>query len=288
MAYPFKWAQTVVRLGDILLSEISNDLVLQAAVAALRAAGCVFAEEEAQMMISEAKSETELASMIEKRNNGVPLEQILGWAEFCGHRVAIEPEVFIPRYKTEFLVSQAIALCKPDSIVLDLCCGSGALGLAIISSMPTIQLFASDVDPVAVHCARQNLAPYGATVFEGDLFDPIPQNLKGKINILLANAPYVPTQAIDLMPREARLYESRVSLDGGMDGLDIHRRIAASATEWLTPGGYLLIETGKGQSSIARNFLNTYGMNSWIAYSEDHDATVVIGTKSKELSSTLR
>lgn len=250
-------------------------------IAMLRAAGSVFAEEEAQIIISEAKTHLDLTRMIDERTSGIPLEQILGWADFCGIRVRIEPEVFVPRYKTQFLVSQALALSNPDSVVLDLCCGSGAIGLAMISSIPSIHLLASDIDPIAVRCATRNLAPFGVVVFEGDLFEPIPPGLKGKVDILLANAPYVPTEAIEIMPRESRLYESHVSLDGGIDGLDVHRRIAQAAREWLASGGRLFIETAKNQATNAAKLFSKNGIDPRITYSEEYDSTVVIGSKSR-------
>ncbi len=231
------------------------------------------------MLLSEAKTQSELTKMIEQRSSGVPLEQILGWAEFRGLRVGIEPEVFVPRFKTEFLVEQAITLCNPDSVVLDLCCGSGAIGLAIISAIPSVQMYSSDIDPVSVACAKGNLAPFGIEVFTGDLFDSIPVDLKSKIDILVANAPYVPTEAIEVMPRESRLFENHASLDGGNDGLNVHRRIAFAAPEWLAPGGNLLIETGKSQASKAAMLFSQNGLASRIVYSEEFDATVVIGTK---------
>jgi len=266
-------------VGQSLRVIPSDSSSLSAVTETLRAAGCAFADEEAQLMITEAKTQLDLTRMIEARTEGIPLEQILGWAEFCGHRVIIETGVFAPRFKTEFLVEQAMALCTLDSVVLDLCCGSGAIGLAVISDKPSIQLLAADIDPIAVACAKQNLAPFGVAVFEGDLFESIPHDLKGRVDILIANAPYVPTDAIEIMPRESRLYESRASLDGGKDGLDVHRRIAAEATVWLAPGGHLLIETGKSQAPNAANIFTHVGLNSKIAYSEEFDATVVIGMK---------
>ncbi len=261
------------------MSQNSGDSVEAKVANTLRASGSVFAEEEAQLLINEAKTEVELSRMISERTKGTPMEQIIGWAEFFGNRIVVEPKVFIPRYKTEFLVAQALALCGTNSIVLDLCCGTGALGLAMKTAIPSIQLFASDVDPTAVRCARHNLSPLGANVFEGDLYDPIPQELKGKIDVILANAPYVPTEAINLMPREARLYENRTSLDGGIDGLEIHRRIATSAIKWLAPGGYLLIETSKEQSLIAFDFFSENGLETRVEHSEDFEASVVIGRR---------
>lgn len=228
-------------------------------------------------MLAEAETNSDLNRMIEARSDGVPLEQILGWAEFSGLRVGIAPGIFVPRYKTEFMVEEALAFCESNSIVLDLCCGSGAIGLAIISSKPSIQLLVSDIDPIAVSCAARNLAPFGVEVFEGDLFDPIPREWKDRIDILVANAPYVPTESIEIMPRESRLYEPHVSLDGGQDGLDVHRRIAMGAPEWLAPGGHLLIETGKNQAANAANLFEKSGMTSRIVYSDEYDSTVIIG-----------
>ena len=259
------------------MSDSSDLLSLSTIVTTLRIAGCVFAEEEAQLLISAAKTQSDLSLMIDKRRSGLPLEQILGWAEFCGLRVAIEPGVFIPRHRTEFLVSQAISLLRPDSIVLDLCCGSGAVGLAMISFFPLVKLYAADIDPVAVRCAHRNLAPFGGKVFEGDLFEPISKELKGQIEILIANAPYVPTEAIEMMPRESRIYETRVSLDGGGDGLDVQRRIAASAPQWLAPRGYLLVETSEKQAANTADIFLLNGLRPKIVSSDEFDATVVIG-----------
>lgn len=246
----------------------------------LRASGSVFAEEEAALLISEAGSPDALIAMIEKRTDGVPIEQILGWAEFRGLRIAVEPEIFIPRYRTEFLAEQAISLCTSDSLVVDLCCGSGAIGLAIISAVPTIQLLASDIDPIAVRCARKNLAPFEVPVLESDLFAAFPEEARGKINVVVANAPYVPSDEIELMPRDARLFEPRISLDGGDGGLAVHRRIAAEATSWLTTGGHLLIEVSERQAARAAEMMLTNGLNPRIVTSDEFDVTVVIGTKS--------
>ena len=104
-------------------------------VARLRAAGCVFAEDEAGLLIAAARNPAELARLVDQRAAGMPLEQVLGWAEFCGLRIAVEPGVFAPRRRTEFLAGQAIALACRDRaslppVVVDLCCGSGAVAAA--------------------------------------------------------------------------------------------------------------------------------------------------------------
>ena len=183
-------------------------------VVALRAAGCVFAEDEAALLIAESASPAQLADRLRRRVTGEPLEVILGWAEFAGLRISIDPGVFVPRRRTEYLVRHAIRLATPGSIVVDLCCGSGALGAALAAAVPGIRLYAADIEPVAVECAHRNLRNVGE-VFAGDLFDALPGTLRGNIDILLVNAPYVPTEEISRMPPEARDHEPVVTLDGG-------------------------------------------------------------------------
>ena len=236
----------------------------------LRAAGCVFAEDEARLLIAAARGPAELADMVERRATGLPLEYILGWAEFCGLRIAVEPGVFVPRLRTEFLVRRAIALAAPGSLVVDLCCGSGALGAAVLASVPAAELYATDLDPVAVRCARHNVP----RVYQGDLFEPLPSTLRGRVDVLLANVPYVPSAAVALLPPEARDHEPRVALDGGADGLDVLRRVAAEAASWLAPGGHLLTETSEAQASAAVEVLMRQGLHAAVASSDE--ATVVI------------
>lgn len=243
----------------------------------LRAAGCVFAEDEARLLVSAAPTPGELEEMVVRRVTGQPLEQILGWAEFCGLRIAVEPGVFVPRRRTEFLVHQASALAEPHAIVVDLCCGSGAVGAAMAAAVPGVDVYAADIDPAAVRCARRNLDP--ARVFEGDLYEALPLAVKGRVNILVANAPYVPTDAIGLMPPEARFYEARVALDGGADGLVVQRRVVARASEWLAPGGSLLVETSRGQASRTAEAFVRGGLVARVLTSEEFDATVVVGVR---------
>jgi release factor glutamine methyltransferase len=249
----------------------------QAIVARLRAAGCVFAEDEAALILGEAHSPEEVESMVSQRVAGLPLEQVVGWAEFYGLRIVVEPTVFVPRRRTQFLVNQAVALASPGAVVVDMCCGSGAVGAAILTRVPTVELYASDIDPAAVRAARRNIGDRGS-VFEGDLYDSLPVSLRGRVDILVANAPYVPTDEIHFMPPEARDFEARVALDGGEDGLDIQRRIAADATSWLAPGGHLLVETSERQAPLSMEIFAAAGLTPTVAYSEELSCTVVIGT----------
>jgi release factor glutamine methyltransferase len=266
-----------------------RDPVLLAALAAkLRAAGCVFAEEEARLLAASTASAGEFDALVERRAGGMPLEHLLGWAEFCGLRIGVEAGVFVPRRRTEFLVRQAAALLAsrppfhPDGgmrrpVVVDLCCGSGAVGAALAALAGPVELHASDLDPAAVRCARRNLDPLGGKVYEGDLYGPLPARLRGHVEVLAVNAPYVPSAGIRTMPQEARLHEPLLSLDGGADGLDVQRRVAAAAPQWLARGGHLLVETSLRQAPLTVDLFLRNGLTARVASSEELDATVVIG-----------
>lgn len=230
-------------------------------------------------MLDAATSESQLEAMVTQRVAGRPLEHILGWVQFCGLKIAIDEGVFVPRQRTEFLVREAARLAAPDPVVLDLCCGAGALGLALASLVNVSELYATDVEAAAVRCARRNVGGIGGQVFEGDLFMPLPPTLLGRVDILLANVPYVPTRAIALMPPEARDFEPRVTLDGGADGLDMVRRVAGEAARWLAPGGHLLVELSDEQAPLAADALAAGLLLPRIAISEQFYATVVIGTR---------
>jgi release factor glutamine methyltransferase len=302
-------------------------------VARLRAAGCVFAEDEARLLISEARTPAELTAMVDRRAAGLPLEHVIGWAEFCGLRIAVDPGVFVPRRRTEFLVSQAVLLDRPPAparpgaavaggsggpppradmgraqarasgvqarasgdrtgateartgitgartVVVDLCCGSGAVGAALAAALGEIELHAADIDPAAAACARRNVAATGGRVYEGDLYDPLPAALRGRVDLLAANVPYVPADEVGLLPPEARTHEPRVALDGGADGLDVLRRVAADAVGWLAPGGHLLTEISDRQAPGAVKAVAGGGLIPRVASSEELNATVIIGTR---------
>lgn len=259
-------------------------------VTRLRAAGCVFAEDEARLLISEARTQAHLADMVDRRVAGLPLEHVLGWAEFCGLRIVVDPNVFVPRRRTEFLVRQAAALANhagspadqvtpwPRAVVVDLCCGSGAVGAAMVATLDRVELYAVDIDPAAVRCARRNVAANGGHVYEGDLYEPLPPTLRGRVDVLVANAPYVPTEEIGLLPPEARIHEPRVALDGGADGLDVQRRVTAAAPLWLAPGGHLLVETSERQARQTADTFARNGLKPRVARSDELNATVVIGS----------
>ncbi|MDM7489753.1 putative protein N(5)-glutamine methyltransferase [Rhodococcus sp. CSLK01-03] len=249
-----------------------------AVAATLRRAGCVFAEDEARLLIDAGRTPGDLADSVRRRAAGEPLEHVLGWTEFRGLRIHVAPGVFVPRRRSEFLVDRAVALAVPGAVVVDLCCGSGALGAAVAAAVAEVELHAADLDPAAVQCARRNLAALGGHVYEGDLYDALPAGLRGRVHLLLANVPYVPTSDLALLPADAREHEARIALDGGADGLDVLRRVAVAAGRWLAPGGHLLVESSEQQADGIAACFDRSGLAPQVVHSDDDFATVVVGT----------
>ncbi|WP_410813103.1 putative protein N(5)-glutamine methyltransferase [Micromonospora sp. 067-2] len=246
-----------------------------ALVGRLRAAGCVYAEDEADLLLAAADSPEGLAELTDRRVAGEPLEYLLGWAEFCGLRIAVDAGVFVPRGRTALLVEAAAGLTGPAPAVVDLCCGSGATTVALAHRLAPRWLAAADIDPAAVACARRNLAGLDAEVYEGDLFAPLPSHWRGRLDLVVANAPYVPTDAVALMPPEARLHEAPVALDGGPDGLAVLRRVGVDAALWLAPGGHLVVEAGDAQTDALCGAFEAAGLVPTVRHDEDLDATAV-------------
>ncbi|MFJ3405822.1 putative protein N(5)-glutamine methyltransferase [Promicromonospora sp. NPDC090134] len=294
-------------------------------VARLRAAGCVFAEDEARILLEAATSDgttdpVRLESLVAARVDGLPLEHLVGWAELDGRRWLVAPGVFVPRQRSELLIREAAARALSDAVVgaaaadvagpvlvVDLCCGCGALGGAVAARLLAaghdVELHAADVDPVAVACAHENLEALAAEAFAaraagtglppddvgpgrltaytsaGDLAGPLPDEVWGRVDVLVANAPYVPTEAIGMMPPEAREHEPHAALDGGDDGLVILRRVIDLAPALLRPGGHLLVETGEAQVSAAVGHLEAAGLIPTVLSDDDLGATALAGTR---------
>jgi len=265
-------------------------------IARLRAAGCVWAEDEAAVLAGSARTPAELDAMVARRAAGEPLEQVVGWAEFCGLRVFVDPGVFVPRRRSEFLVSVAVGQVRERAfprrpVLADLCCGTGALGLAVAAELDRVRgpggsglapphaagLHAADLDPAAVACARRNVEPAGGRVYSGDLFGPLPPGLRGRIDVLTCNAPYVPTPEIAFMPAEAREHEGLTALDGGADGLAVLRRVTADAGGWLAPGGVLLVETSERQAPAMAAAMTASALAARVHTDDEYGATVVTG-----------
>ncbi len=224
--------------------------------------------------------EPRLQELVARRVEGEPLEQVLGWADVAGVRVRLRPGVFVPRRRSAFLVDLAVQVLGSavSPVVVDLCCGSGALGLAVARAVPDVELHAADLDPVACACAVDNLAGTGE-VHRGDLLDALPRRLLGRVDVMVVNAPYVPTDDIALMPREAREHEPALALDGGPDGSSLHRRVAAAAHRWVRAGGSVLVETSVAQAGTTAG---AFAAGPWTVAVEHHDdlgATVTRATR---------
>lgn len=204
------------------MSLSSTPLPHSVIVTRLRAAGCVFAEDEAELILSTAANPAELAAMVDRRAAGLPLEHVLGWAEFRGLRIAVDPGVFVPRRRTEFLVDQAVGLTRPadgPAVVVDLCCGSGALGAALAAALGRVELHSSDVEPAAVRCARRNVAGAGE-VYEGDLFEPLPARCAAASGFCSPMCRTSPAKTSNSCPRRpgsmSRGWRSTVETTGSM------------------------------------------------------------------------
>lgn len=240
-------------------------------VAVLRAAGCVFAEDEARLLAGTGATGDTLAALVARRVAGEPLETVLGWVEFAGRRLAVAPGVFVPRRRTGLLARLAASYAGPGSTLLELCCGVAPVAAVVAAG----DVHASDVDPAALDCARRNV-PHGS-IHLSDLYDGLPDALRGRVDVLVANAPYVPTDRIALMPSEARDHEPAAALDGGADGVDLHRRIAAGAPAWLAPGGVLLVETSPSQAVLTTGAMRDAGLDTRVERDEELGGCVAVG-----------
>ncbi len=245
-------------------------------VTRLRAAGSVFAEDEAALLIRAAADDAHLERMTQRRIRGDALEHVVGWTDFCGLRIPLDAGVFVPRRRTEVLARATLDRVRDGDLVVELCCGAAAIGRFLIEHR-RIELHAADVVPAAVANARRTLESR-ATVHEGDLFDALPEALRGRIDVVVANVPYVPTAEIEHLPRDFRDNEPRVALDGGADGLDVLRRLVGVAPAWLRPGASVLVESSLDQAAAAAAVLQDAGFAPRIDIDDELEVAVVSGT----------
>ncbi len=245
-----------------------------ALVARLRAAGCVWAEDEAVLLQEAAASARELDALVARRVAGEPLELVLGWVGFLDRRLVVAPGVFVPRRRTELLARTALARASlvEQPVVVEMCCGVAPVA-AVLDGVGEVH--AADLSEAALSCARLN-APT-ALLHLGDLYDALPPELAGRVDVLAANAPYVPTAGIASMPAEARDHEPRAALDGGAEGVDLHRRLARDAPRWLAPGGVLLVETSPGQAGLTTAAMEQAGLLTEVVRDEEVGGCVAVG-----------
>jgi release factor glutamine methyltransferase len=254
------------------------------ATAELAGAGCVSAAAEADWLLEEAPHEEALRAMVARRAAGEPLQYVIGWAPFGRLRLAVGPGVFVPRPETEGLADRAARHLRaaevpegsgePGSgapvrpVAVDLCTGSGAIACFLAAEVPGARVLATELDPEALAWARVNAEQHGVELLAGDLDAPLPAELAGRVDVLCANVPYVPSGAIATLPSDVRDHEPRLSLDGGPDGLDVFRRLAGRAGHWLAPGGRLFAEIGEDQAEAAAALLTAAGLAAVVVHQD--------------------
>ena len=237
----------------------------------------MFAEDEAVLLLKTGLRGRWLDSLVSRRVAGEPLETVLGWVAFAGRRLVVRPGVFVPRRRTHLLARAAAAHAHPGAVLLELCCGVGPVAAIVADDGEAAEVHLADVDEVALRCARVNV-PRGR-VHLSDLYADLPADLQGRVDVLAANAPYVPREQLALMPAEARDHEPTIALDGGKDGVEVHRRIVAGAGEWLSPSGVLLIETSAAQAPLTCAELFDAGFSTVVVTDREVDGCVVLGTR---------
>ncbi|HEX6675874.1 MAG TPA: peptide chain release factor N(5)-glutamine methyltransferase [Actinomycetes bacterium] len=275
--------------GGARLQRASAGDLVAAVTAQLYAAGCVSAPAEARWLLEEAlelapgelagrrgepvpgaralqpstAARARLAAMTARRAAGEPLQYVVGWAPFGPLRLAVGPGVFVPRPETEGLADLAARRLRahPEPrLAVDLCSGCGAIACFVADAVPGARVLATELDPGALAWGRRNAERHGVELLAGDLDDPLPPELAGRVQVLTANVPYVPSDQIELLPHDVRDHEPRLALDGGPDGLDVLRRVAALAPRWLAPGGVLLSEIAEDQGAAATRALADAGL----------------------------
>lgn len=210
----------------------------------LARAGFLAAREEARELVEAAQGDhARLHHWVARRLEGEPLAWLTGFVTFLGHRVRVDRGVYVPRPQSEVLAVRAIERLRDRGVAADLCTGSGAIAVAMQRARPGARVVASDIDPVACRCAAKNRVE----VYQGDLADHLPEEMKGRFDVVVAVVPYVPTNEMVFLPRDVRAYEPRLALDGGTDGVEILESTVRCGSRLLCRGGSLLLELGGRQ-----------------------------------------
>jgi release factor glutamine methyltransferase len=235
-------------------------------VVALTRAGFVEPRREARELIAASRGDPHtLHCWVARRLDGEPLEWLTGYASFLGHRVRVGRGVYVPRPQTEQLARRAIERLPDGGLAADLATGSGAIAVALQNARPTARVVATDIDANACSCARSNRVE----VFQGDLGNPLPRELLGRLDAVVAVVPYVPTDQIAFLPRDTRRYEPLRALDGGEDGLTLLREVVWWASVLLHQNGALLVELGADQDQDLRPALADAGFGLTDRFTDD-------------------
>jgi release factor glutamine methyltransferase len=210
---------------------------------ALERAGCLAAGEEADELIQAAAGDEELARLLARRVTGEPLAWVTGRTTFCGLDVTVAKGVYVPRWQSEPLARLAAKLLPPAGQAVDLCTGAGAIAMVLKAARPRAQVVGTEIDPLAASCARGN----GVTVYEGNLDGPLPASLASQVDVMVGVLPYVPADAVHLLPRDVQHFEPPAALDGGEGGVAFIAAAVAGSPRWMKRGGWLLLEVGGDQ-----------------------------------------
>jgi release factor glutamine methyltransferase len=235
--------------------------------------GCVAPDAEADALLrASSEGVGPIEELIVRRLRGEPLAWITGSATFCGVRIWVEPGVFVPRPHSEGLARRAVSLLPAEGIAVDLCTGSGAVAAVLASAHPRAHVMATDVDPVAVACARRN----GIRALVGNLDEPLPPSVRERIDVITAVVPYVPTEELHLLPRDVLASEPRRALDGGPRGTTVLVHAAEAAARWLRPGGTVLLEIGGTQAGELARTLADLGLSEMRVHrdGDGHDRAI--------------
>jgi release factor glutamine methyltransferase len=224
----------------------------------LAEAGCIAAREEADELLRAAAGDPDvLDHLVSRRTIGEPIAWLTGAVTFCGVELFVAPGVYVPRSQTEPLARRAATLLPSVGVAVDLCTGVGAIAAVLAAAVPTARVLATELEKVAVRCARRN----GVEVLEGSLDDPLPRELERRVDVMTAVVPYVPSGSLRLLPRDVQAFEPRLALDGGVDGMDLLVQVVRRSTRWLRPGGWLLLELGGDQAGPMGRLLHELGFD---------------------------
>lgn len=209
-------------------------------------------------------------NLVRRRAQGEPLQQILGETEFYSRVFKVEQGVFIPRPETERLVEEAAALVAPPDrrllapVAVEIGCGTGIVGISLALEIPRLTVHATDINPLAVQLTKHNAHTLGAEarihVQQGSRFDPLPAHLKGQVDLVVSNPPYIRAEDIPGLAAEVADHDPVEALDGGPDGLVFYRALASSVGEWLRPGGHVAVEIGDEQGQDVEDIFAASGL----------------------------
>lgn len=220
-------------------------------------------------------------AMVTRRGRREPLQHILGTQEFCGLEFEVTPDVLIPRYDTETLVNEALARMPGARSVLDVGTGSGCIAVVLSTKLHNTAVTAVDISGAALNVARRNALIHSATIefLQGSLFEPVAGR---QFDLIVSNPPYIPSSEIEVLQPEVRDYDPRDALDGGLDGLDIYRRLIPEAAAVLVCGGWLLLEVGAGQAEdVSHLFGSTVGYGHPVTVCDPAGIVRVVGGQRK-------